>query len=91
MWVKKKYSSQPTSRYDRYMFVVMWLQGMSGRSIARQHGVSPSTVCRWINHRKQYGRLCDFEYKRNAQHFRLSSSSFSCFCPYHSSVLPANG
>ncbi|MPD00852.1 hypothetical protein E2C01_096355 [Portunus trituberculatus] len=75
MWVKKKCPSQPISCSNRYKFVVMWLQGMSARSIARQHGVSPSTVCRWINHWKHYGRLygSQYEYTWNFQHYRSTS------------------
>ncbi|KAK8384549.1 hypothetical protein O3P69_014255 [Scylla paramamosain] len=48
MRVKRKYPSQPISLSDRYKYVFMWLCGTSARSIARQHGVSPSTVCRCL-------------------------------------------
>lgn len=53
----KRYPSQPTSLIERSMFVSMWVGGKSAREIARETGVSPSTVCRWINRWKQEGNV----------------------------------
>ncbi|MPC29056.1 hypothetical protein E2C01_022273 [Portunus trituberculatus] len=53
----KRYPSQPTTLSERSMFVSMWIGGKSARTIARETGVSPSTVCRWINRWKQEGNV----------------------------------
>ena len=52
-----RYPFQPTCLAQRRKFVFMWLGGKSIRTVARETGVSPSTVCRWINRWKQEGNV----------------------------------
>ncbi|KAK8384939.1 hypothetical protein O3P69_014479 [Scylla paramamosain] len=52
-----RYPFQPTNLSERMTFVSLWVKGRSTRSIARETGVSPSTVYRWINRWKQNGNV----------------------------------
>lgn len=61
----KRYPSQPTSLLERSMFVSMWISGKSARTIARETGVSPATVCRWINRWKQEGNVENYQHLKN--------------------------
>ncbi|KAK8384814.1 hypothetical protein O3P69_014397 [Scylla paramamosain] len=52
-----RYPFQPTNLSERTKFISMWVRGKSTRSIARETGVSASTVCRWINRWRQEGNV----------------------------------
>lgn len=52
-----RYPFQPTSLSERSNFIFLWISGKSTRTIARETGVSPSTVCRWINRWKKEGNI----------------------------------
>ncbi|KAK8384833.1 hypothetical protein O3P69_014414 [Scylla paramamosain] len=56
-WTMKRHQSRPTSLFERSNFVSMWINGKSARTIARESGVSASTVCRWINRWRQEGNV----------------------------------
>lgn len=53
----RAYPSKPTSLTQRGLFLSMWVEGKSARTIARETGVSPATVCRWINRWRQEGNV----------------------------------
>lgn len=52
-----RYPFQPTSLAARSQFVSMWVRGKTCKEIARETGVSSSTVCRWINRWKEEGNV----------------------------------
>lgn len=53
----KQYPTQPTSLQERSKFVFLWVGGKSARTIAKEMGVSPSTVCRWISRWREEGNV----------------------------------
>lgn len=55
--MQREYRSKPTSLSQRSLFLTMWIEGKSARTIARENGVSPATVCRWINRWRQEGNV----------------------------------
>uniref|UniRef100_A0A0P4WMH8 Uncharacterized protein n=1 Tax=Scylla olivacea TaxID=85551 RepID=A0A0P4WMH8_SCYOL len=55
----KRFPAMPTSLTERSMFVLQWVGGKSIRSIARDTGVSSSTVCRWIKRWREEGNVFD--------------------------------
>lgn len=55
--MQREYRSKPTSLSQRSLFLSMWVDGKSARTIARETGVSPATVCRWINRWRQEGNV----------------------------------
>lgn len=55
--MQREYRSKSTSPSQRSQFLSMWFDGMSARTIARETGVSPATVCRWINRWRQEGNV----------------------------------
>lgn len=63
--MQREYRSKPTSQSQRSQFISMWLHGKSARTIARDTGVSPATVCRWINRWRQEGNVDNHKPKRN--------------------------
>lgn len=80
-WTMKRYPSQPTSLIERSMFVSMWVSGKSAREIARETGVSPSTVCRWINRWKQEGNIYNHQALGSVYYFlydRLYLEGYMC-------------
>lgn len=60
-----RYPFQPTSLAARCKFVSMWVKGKTCKTIAKETGVSPSTVCRWINRWKEEGNV--FNRSNNAR------------------------
>lgn len=77
---------QPTSFRERCQFVSMWVKGKSCQTIAREKGVSSSTVCRWINRWTQegnvYNRSRNFLSRKAAQIQVVDS-----FTKYYSELL----
>ncbi|MPC45362.1 hypothetical protein E2C01_039060 [Portunus trituberculatus] len=58
-WAVKRCHTKPTSLSERSVFVLLWVGGRSIRSIARDTGVSSSTVCRWIHRWREEGNVFD--------------------------------
>lgn len=84
----RRYPSQATSLGERSKFVSLWIGGKSARSIARDTGVSPSTVCRWINRWKQEGNVNNHKPKRNMYPFLSRWTYMRSYRCWYNTVPP---
>lgn len=65
----KQYITQPTSLLERRKFIFLWVGGKSTRSIAKEMGVSPSTVSRWISRWRDEGNVNNRNPMNRISHF----------------------